>query len=241
MNDEIHERLDDLRQRITRACVRGGRRPGGVELLAVSKTFDTQRVLAALRAGQSGFGENYTQEALPKIEALAAAGERPVWHFIGPMQSNKTRAVAEHFSWAHTVGRLKIAERLSAQRPAGLPALDVCVQVNISAEDSKSGCAPEAAAELCTAVAQLPRLRLRGLMAIPAPTAEPEAMRPAFRALRALFAQIRDAGRIDTACFDTLSMGMSDDFEIAIEEGATIVRIGSALFGRRPAKPPGAQ
>jgi len=216
-----------------KACARAGREPADVRLLAVSKGFGPAAVGAAAAAGHREFGENYAQEGAAKIAALAAAGRRDlVWHFIGPLQSNKTRLAAENFHWVQSVDRLKIAERLSAQRPPSLPPLNVCVQVNISGEASKSGCAPAEAAALCAALARLPRLRLRGLMAIPAP-ASGEAVRPAFRALRELYEDIRGRGLVPAAEFDTLSMGMSADFEIAIEEGATLVRIGSAIFGPR--------
>ena len=233
MTNEIQARLEGLRQRIGHACARANRPADEVRLLAVSKAFGAPDLIAATLAGQNEFGENYVQEALTKINALGEAGLRPVWHFIGPMQSNKTRAIAEHFAWVHTIDRLKIAERLSTQRPEKLPPLEACVQVNVSAEDSKSGCTPAEAAALCAGVARLPRLRLRGLMAIPAPVERPEESRPHFRAVRALFESIRNGGGVDPQHFDTLSMGMSDDFEIAIEEGATLVRIGSALFGKR--------
>lgn len=216
-----------------KACARAGREPAGVRLLAVSKGFGPAAVGAAAAAGQREFGENYAQEGATKIAALAAAGRRDlVWHFIGPLQSNKTRLAAENFHWVQSVDRLKIAERLSAQRPPSLPPLNVCVQVNISGEASKSGCAPDETATLCAALARLPRLRLRGLMAIPAP-ASGETVRPAFRALRELYEDIRGRGLVPAAEFDTLSMGMTADFEIAIEEGATLVRIGSAIFGPR--------
>jgi PLP dependent protein len=229
MND-IAGNLAAIHQCLEQACARAGRAAGSVRLVAVSKTFPAAAIAAAAAAGQRDFGENYLQEALAKIEALAGAGLR--WHFIGPVQSNKTRELAARFDWVHGVERLKIAERLSAQRPESLPALEVCVQVNVSGEASKSGCSPEEAPALCAAVARLPRLRLRGLMAIPAAVDEPAAARPAFRRLRLLAEQIRATGTAGPD-FDTLSMGMSGDFEIAVEEGATLVRVGSAIFGRR--------
>lgn len=226
----IADRLRQVQARIGLACVTAGRLPQAVSLLAVSKTFDADAVRAAFAAGQAAFGENYADEALAKI---AACGELPLqWHFIGPLQSNKTRAVAEHFSWVHSVDRLRIAQRLSQQRPAGLPPLQVLVQVNISGEASKSGCAPTDAAPLCAAIAHLPRLQLRGLMAIPAPAASGQAPREAFRQLRVLFEALR-ATLPEPAGFDTLSAGMSDDLEDAIAEGATLVRVGSAIFGAR--------
>ncbi len=233
MTNEIQARLLDLRQRITRACERAHRPSDAVRLLAVSKTFGAPAVISAILGRQIEFGESYVQEALPKIQALAAMKLRPVWHYIGPLQSNKTRAIAEHFDWAQTIDRLKVAERLSTQRPGKLGPLNVCVQVNISAEASKSGCTPAEAVPLCIAIARLPGLRLRGLMGIPAPVESPEQARPTFQAMRALFEMIRQGGDVDPAAFDTLSMGMSDDFEVAIEEGSTLVRIGSALFGER--------
>jgi len=217
--------------RIRASCLAHGRDPSGVTLLAVSKTFPHTDVLAMAATGQRAFGENYLQEALDKIAACRA--ERPEtaleWHFIGPIQSNKTRPIAETFSWVHSVERDKIARRLSEQRPASLPPLNVCVQVNVSGEASKSGCAPDEALDLARAVAALPGLRLRGVMAIPEPTDDVARQRAQFAAVRAVFDRLRAAG-LDV---DTLSMGMSDDLEAAIAEGATCVRVGTALFGRR--------
>lgn len=225
---QIAEGLRSAHARIASAAAACGRNPADVRLLAVSKTFPVEDLRAALAAGQDCFGESYLNEALPKIAALADPA--PEWHFIGPLQSNKTRAVAEHFAWVHSVDRLKVARRLSDQRPAELPPLNVCIQVNISGETSKSGVSPEQLPELARGVAALPRLRLRGLMAIPAPTDDVTAQRTAFRRLRAA----RDAlnERFGLA-LDTLSMGMSDDLEAAVAEGATLVRIGSAIFGAR--------
>ena len=231
--NEIADNLAAVLQRLQGACARAGRDPGAARLVAVSKTFPAAAVSTAAAAGQRAFGENYLQEALGKIAALADAGLE--WHFIGPVQSNKTRDIAAHFAWVHGVERLKIAERLSAQRPPELPPLNLCVQVNVSGEASKSGCRPELAADLCAAVAALPRLRLRGLMAIPEAVEDAGSARPAFRRLRELFEWIRAAGAVKPADFDTLSMGMSGDFEVAVEEGATLVRVGSAIFGRREA------
>jgi len=196
-------------------------------LLAVSKTWPLECVIEAADAGQQAFGENYVQEGADK--AIAAAGRQLNWHFIGPLQSNKTRQVAEHFAWVHSIERLKIAERLSAQRPGNLPPLQVCVQVNVSGEASKSGCAPGETLALCHAIAALPNLRLRGLMAIPEPTEDSAAQRAAFRRLREIYDTVRAAG----LPLDTLSMGMSHDLEAAVAEGATIVRIGTAIFGER--------
>ena len=225
----IELKLQQLRQRIADACTAAQRPVQSVTLLAVSKTFPADAVRAAHDAGCRAFGENYVQEALAKIEALAALRARLEWHLIGPLQSNKTREVAAAFDWVHTVDRLKIAERLAAQRPEHLPPLNVCVQVNVSGEASKSGVAPAELPALARAVAALPRLRLRGLMSIPQAVEGFDAQRAPHRRLHALF----DALRADGLALDTLSMGMSSDLEAAIAEGATIVRIGTALFGQR--------
>lgn len=227
----IFANLQAVKRRIYDACSLAGRDPATVTLLAVSKTFPPALLRAAYAAGQRAFGESYVQEALPKQAALADLDIE--WHFIGPLQSNKTRPVAEHFSWVHSVDRLKIAERLATQRPQALAPLNVCVEVNVSNEASKSGCSPDEAAALCKAVAALPRLRLRGLMTIPAPSANPDDARPQFARLRALYEQLNQQG----LRLDTLSMGMSDDLEAAILEGATIVRVGTAIFGKRRPKP----
>lgn len=215
--------------RIREAAQNSSRAPGQIGLLAVSKTQPASAVREAAAAGLRDFGENYLQEALEKQEALGDLALR--WHFIGPIQSNKTRAIAEHFDWVHSVDRLKIAQRLSEHRPAGLPPLNICLQVNISEEPSKSGCRPDEVAELVQAIAGLPRLRLRGLMAIPKPSSDPHTQRQAFAALRSLQQNLPlppGAGPLDT-----LSMGMSDDLEAAVAEGSTWVRIGTALFGAR--------
>ncbi|MDH4457767.1 MAG: YggS family pyridoxal phosphate-dependent enzyme [Nevskia sp.] len=231
----VSDRLTDIRRRLAAACIRAGRPLDDVQLIAVSKTFDADAVAEVVELGQFAFGESYMREALDKIGlAETLCGERLVWHFIGPIQGNKCRALAGAFAWAHGVDRLKIAERLSELRADDLPPLDICVQVNVSGEASKGGVAPQDAAALCAEIAGLPRLRLRGLMCIPAPVADPDEARPAFRMLRELRDVIRSAGAVDAALFDQLSMGMSDDFEVAIEEGATMVRVGSALFGARP-------
>jgi pyridoxal phosphate enzyme (YggS family) len=200
-------------------------------LLAVSKTFPPEAVLEAVDAGQRAFGENYLQEGVDKIAAVAKARPGLVleWHFIGPIQSNKTRPIATHFQWVHTVERLKIAQRLSEQRPPELGPLDICLQVNISGEATKSGAKPEELLDLAKAVVQLPNLRLRGLMAIPEPQADPALQRAPFARLRALAQDIVRAG----IHLDTLSMGMSGDLQPALLEGATIVRVGSAIFGAR--------
>lgn len=214
--------LAALHQRIAGACAGAGRRPESVTLLGVGKAQPVAALAAAADAGQRDFAENYVQEALPKIAALAGRGLR--WHFIGPLQANKAADVAASFDWVHGVDREKIARRLSLLRPAALAPLNACVQVNLSGEASKSGVAPGEAAALCRAVAALPRLKLRGLMAIPAPGAG----RAEYRALRELFESLRREFELDT-----LSAGMSDDFEAAIAEGSTMVRIGTALFGPR--------
>ncbi|MED5617306.1 YggS family pyridoxal phosphate-dependent enzyme [Janthinobacterium sp. P210005] len=227
----IEQNLQAVRDSIAQAALEAQRAPGDVTLLAVSKTFGADAVLAAMHAGQAAFGENYLQEALDKISAvkLALPQGAPVWHFIGPIQSNKTRPIAEHFDWVHTVEREKIAARLSEQRPAGLPDLNICLQVNISGEASKSGVTPADLPALAHAVAQLPRLRLRGLMAIPEPETDVDLQRAAFAQLRALYDQLK----ADGLALDTLSMGMSADLRAAVLEGATIVRVGSAIFGSR--------
>jgi pyridoxal phosphate enzyme (YggS family) len=223
----IANNLQAVQARIDKAARLAGRAPAEIRLLAVSKTWPAESVLEAAAAGQRAFGENYVQEAVDKIRATA--GRDLEWHFIGPLQSNKTRPVAEHFDWVHSVDRSKVAERLAAQRPAQLAPLQVCVQVNVSGEASKSGCAPEAAAQLCRTVAALPGLCLRGLMAVPEATESVAAQRAAFRQLHGLFAALRAAG----LPLDTLSMGMSHDLEAAVAEGATLVRIGTAIFGER--------
>lgn len=223
----VRENLETLRARMVRACRAAARDADAVRLLAVSKTFPAAAVAEAHAAGQTAFGENYVQEGVEKIAALA---NLPLeWHYIGPIQSNKTRPIAEHFAWVHAVDRLKIAERLSAQRPANMPDLQVCLQVNVSAETSKSGIESAAILNLARQVARLPHLKLRGLMAIPAPAAGLAAQRAPFRELRLLKEQLNAAG-LDC---DTLSMGMSADLEAAIMEGATMVRIGTAIFGPR--------
>lgn len=224
----IQHNLQQLRQRIRAAAMQCGRDPEEVTLLAVSKTKPASAVEEAIAAGQLAFGENYVQEGVEKIAALAAHQEVQ-WHFIGPLQSNKSRLVAEHFAWCHTVDRLKIAQRLSDQRPAALPPLNVLIQVNISDENSKSGIMLEALPELAQQVAALPRLRLRGLMAIPSPESDYarqlavcQQMADAFRQLQQHYPDV-----------DTLSLGMSDDMDAAIAAGSTMVRIGTAIFGAR--------
>ena len=227
----IPQNLQAVRDSIAAAARIALRDPQSVQLLAVSKTFDAAAVLSAAQAGQRAFGENYLQEALDKMAAVKAA--RPdltlEWHFIGPIQSNKTRQIAEHFDWVHAVDREKIAQRLSDQRPPSLSPLNICLQINISGEASKSGAAPEQAPMLAQAIAALPRLRLRGLMAIPEAAESVEQQRAPFHRLHQLWQALRAQGLE----LDTLSMGMSNDMTAAIVEGATIVRIGSAIFGKR--------
>jgi len=226
----IAANLQTVRSRISTACAAAGRNVNEVTLLAVSKTFPADAVREAHAAGASDFGENYIQEAVDKQALLA---DLPLtWHCIGPIQSNKTKLVAQHFAWAHSVDRLKIAQRLNEQRPADLPPLNVCLQVNIDGEASKSGVAPEDALALAREVAQLPRLRLRGLMTIPEPVDDFAAQLAVHRRARALFDELRAAG----LALDTLSLGMSADLEAAIQAGSTMVRIGTAIFGGRPRK-----
>jgi len=223
----IANNLQRIHDRIAQACGKAGRSPDSVTLLAVSKTFGADAVAQAHAAGQAAFGENYIQEAVEKITALSALPLQ--WHCIGPIQSNKTRLVAEHFDWVHTVDRLKIAQRLSEQRPAHRPALQVCIQVNVDGGPTKSGVAPDQALALAQAVAALPRLRVRGLMCIPEPAPDFVAACAVFARARALFNEMNLAGM----GLDTLSMGMSSDLEAAVASGSTLVRVGSAIFGAR--------
>ena len=226
---QIAAHLDETHARIAQAEQAAHRPAGCVTLLAVSKTFPAQAVRDAYAAGQRAFGENYVQEALGKITELADVRDALEWHFIGPLQSNKTRQVAEHFDWVHSVDRLKIAQRLSEQRPAELPPLNLCLQINISGEASKSGVSPDTAREVAHAIAGLPRLRLRGLMSIPENADTLAQQRAPHRALHALYETLR----ADGLALDTLSAGMSSDLEAAVLEGATMVRIGTAIFGAR--------
>jgi hypothetical protein len=223
----IPANLQAVHERIAAACKAVGRAPQTVTLLAVSKTWPAGDVRTAAASGQRAFGENYVQEGVDKITALADLGLE--WHFIGPLQSNKTRLVAEHFAWVHTIDRLRIAERLSTQRPEHLPPLQVCIQVNVSGEASKSGVTPSEATALAHAVAKLPRLQLRGLMAVPEPTEDAARLAAQFGTLRAMHEELKTQG----LPLDTLSMGMSHDLESAIAAGATMVRIGTAIFGAR--------
>jgi pyridoxal phosphate enzyme (YggS family) len=214
--------LQAVRERIARAAAAAGRDPASVTLLAVSKTHPAALVEQARAAGQRAFGENYVQEALEKMDALAASGIE--WHLVGPLQSNKTKLVAARFDWVHSVESAKVARRLSEQRPAAMAPLNVLIQVNVSGEASKSGVVVAEVPALAATVARLPRLRLRGLMAIPEPGAAPAR----YRELKALYERLKEA-----FAFDTLSVGMSDDLELAIAEGATVVRVGTAIFGPR--------
>ncbi len=236
----MSHKLQAVHSSIQAAATAVSRRPDSVALLAVSKTFGAEMVLEAIAAGQRAFGENYLQEALAKMAAVdlalrsgpdAGADVLLEWHFIGPIQSNKTRAIAENFDWAHTVDREKIAQRLSQQRPPHLAPLNICLQVNISGEASKSGMAPSEVLDVARAVVGLPGLALRGLMAIPEPTEDQQKQHAAFRQTRELLTQLQQ--ELAAPQLDTLSMGMSADMAVAIEEGATIVRVGSAIFGQR--------
>jgi len=223
----IAANLETVRKRIAAACLAAGRAPGDVRLLAVSKTFGPDAVAEAHAAGQAAFGENYIQEA---VEKMATLSHLPLeWHCIGPIQSNKTRLVAQHFAWAHTVDRLKIAQRLSEQRPPELPPLQICIQVNVDGGPTKSGVVPAEALALARDVAALPRLRLRGLMCIPEPAPDFIAARAVFMRAKAIFDQINSSG----LALDTLSMGMTADLEAAIDAGSTLVRVGTAIFGGR--------
>ncbi|MFW1677310.1 YggS family pyridoxal phosphate-dependent enzyme [Pontibacter sp. JAM-7] len=226
----IADNLATIQRQIHAAEAAANRPEGTVCLLAVSKTQPAETIREAFAAGQRQFGENYLQEALDKIQQLSDL--EILWHFIGPLQSNKTRKVAENFSWVHSIDRLKLAQRLSEQRPAHLPPLQLCLQVNISQEASKAGCSPEEVPELVRAIHPLPQIKLRGLMAIPQAVADPDQQRQAFQALRELLQSLQH----EYPDMDTLSMGMSSDMTAAITEGATIVRIGTAIFGARQAR-----
>ena len=237
----IVSKLAHVHSRIAQACARAARDVASVQLLAVSKTFGADAVRQAAAAGQRAFGENYVQEALDKMAQLRASSDGAdlggvQWHCIGPLQSNKTRAVAEHFDWVHSVDRLKIAQRLSEQRPAHLPPLQVCLQINVDGGANKAGAAPEDALALAQAVALLPRLQLRGLMSIPEPAIEYEAQYALRLCARAVFDQIKAAaasGAVGLERFDTLSLGMTADLDAAIAAGSTMVRVGTGIFGGR--------
>ena len=228
----IEAKLHQVRSRVAHACATAGRPVRSVTLVAVSKTSPAAAVREAVVAGQRDFGESYVGEAIAKIAALDDLRAQLRWHLIGPLQSNKTSEAATAFDWVHSLDRLKIAQRLSDQRPSQLPPIDVCLQINISGEASKSGVAPNEALPLARQIAALPRLRLRGLMSIPEPTDDAAAQRRPHRALRELFEVLNGHG----LGLDTLSMGMSADLEAAVVEGATLVRVGSAIFGARPAR-----
>ena len=225
----IEHNLHEVRRRIASACAAAARPEQSVTLLVVGKTFPAADLRAAFEAGARCFGENYVAEALDKISVLADLRDRIEWHLIGPLQANKTRAVAEHFDWVHSVDRLKIAQRLSEQRPPHLSPLQLCLQVNISGEASKSGLTVDEVPDVARAVAALPRVRLRGLMAIPAPAADVAAQREPHARLRELLTQLQRQG----LALDTVSMGMTGDLEAAIAEGSTLVRVGTAIFGAR--------
>lgn len=226
----IAQNLANVTQRIHTAALEARRDPGDIQILAVSKAHSADRIRQAYEAGLRHFGESYLQEALPKMAAL---DDLPLqWHFIGPIQSNKTKAIAEHFHWVHSVDRLKIASRLSEQRPARLKPLNICIQVNISIESTKSGIVHQAVAEFADQLGGLSRLRLRGLMAIPQKTTDIQQQRQAFAQLRRMFNDLNQQGY----ALDTLSMGMTDDLEAAVLEGSTMVRVGTGLFGKRTGK-----
>ena len=227
----LHDKLHAVQARIAEACAASGQATERVQLLAVSKTFSADDVRQVAACGQRNFGENYIQEGVDKIIALQDCQPPLVWHCIGPMQSNKTKLVAEHFDWAHTVDRLKIAQRLSDQRPAHLPPLNVCLQVNIDGGETKSGIAPADVLALAADVAKLPRLALRGLMTIPDPVAGFDAQMAIHAKARALFDEVKAA--LNLPQFDTLSMGMTGDLEAAVHAGSTMVRVGTAIFGGR--------
>lgn len=229
----IADQLYAVRAQIAAAAQQAGRAPEAVRLLAVSKTFPATAVREAAQAGQRDFGENYIQEGVEKIAALRAMPDMPAltWHCIGPIQSNKTRLVAEHFDWAHTIDRLKIAQRLNEQRPAQLPPLQVCIQVNVDGGSTKSGCSAQEAVELARQIAQLPHLQLRGVMSIPDPQPDAAAMLAVHRQVVAVFETLRQLPGLE--CLDTVSLGMTADLDSAIAAGSTMVRVGSGIFGAR--------
>lgn len=231
----IASKLQSVQAQIANACQKCGRHPTEVTLLAVSKTFPAAAVREAALAGQRAFGENYIQEAVEKIAAVQAMGDVPAlqWHCIGPIQSNKTKLVAQHFDWVHTVDRLKIAERLNEQRPQGLAPLQVCIQVNVDGGATKSGCTPEDAVALARAIAQLPNLQLRGVMCIPDPQPTDTAMLAVHQKVAAVMEMLRQAGLPAHVQLDTISLGMTADMDTAIAAGSTMVRVGSGIFGQR--------
>jgi pyridoxal phosphate enzyme (YggS family) len=231
--ETLPQRYQDVCERITKAALACGRDPASVLLLAVSKTFGPEAVRSVAACGQRDFGENYIQEGVDKIRLLRAepATAHLVWHCIGPIQSNKTRPVAEHFDWVHSIDRLKIAQRLNEQRPPDLPPLQVCLQVNVDGGPTKSGVAPEQVLALAQDVCSLPRLQLRGLMTIPDPSPDPQAQLAVHRRTHALWLTLKD--QLPQARWDTLSMGMTADLEAAVQAGSTLLRIGTAIFGRR--------
>lgn len=230
----ISNQVTAVQKRVAEAAQRNGRVRDSIRLVGASKTQSAETIRAVAACGITEFGENYVNDALPKIDALRDLSLQ--WHFIGAIQSNKTRAIAHHFQWVQTVDRVKIAQRLSDQRPEHADALDVLIQVNVDDEPQKAGIAPDALAEFAQHVLKLPRIRLRGLMSIPRPEVDPQAQRTAFRRMRELFERAKPIGATH---WDTLSMGMTQDFETAIAEGATMIRIGTALFGPRGARSDG--
>ena len=231
----IHDNLNAIKEQINKAAQVAGRKPTDIQLLAVSKTFPAEDIRDAYAWGQRAFGENYVQEGVHKVHVLEDLRANIEWHFIGPIQSNKSRDVAENFDWVHSIDRLKIAQRLNDQRPDHLPPINVCVQINISGEASKSGVQESELLDLCLAITALPKLKLRGLMSIPEPTENKEEQKKAHRALFLMFEHLKQepAIQLSSAQLDTLSMGMSSDIESAIAEGSTMLRIGTAIFGKR--------
>ncbi len=231
----IQDNLVKVQERISEAAKASGRSLTDISLLAVSKTFPASDVRLAYQAGQRSFGENYVQEGVSKIAELSDIRAELEWHFIGPLQSNKSRDVAESFDWVHSIDRLKIAQRLNDQRPSGLAPLNVCVQVNISGESSKSGVDPNEVVDLCIAISQMPHLRLRGLMSIPEPTDDEAQQKADHHQLFSIYNTLKQNPSLQTASvqLDTVSMGMSSDMSAAIAEGSTMVRIGTAIFGKR--------
>jgi PLP dependent protein len=231
----IKDHLSEVRDQLAQAAKASGRSPSDICLLAVSKTFPASDVRLAYDAGQRCFGENYVQEGIEKIAELSDLRDQIEWHFIGPLQSNKTKPVTENFDWVHSIDRLKIAQRLNDQRPKNLKPLNVCIQVNISGEESKSGMRPDEVLDLCLAISKMPMLRLRGLMSIPEPTEDKNKQKVAHHLLSNLLENLKKDPQLfnSKAPLDTLSMGMSSDMIAAIQEGSTIVRIGTAIFGKR--------